>query len=194
MPAPRRGQLCRAAHRSSPGSRSRQTAAPAGRRRRLRAATVSRGDRDAPASWKSHKGWGRGTAPALRVLTGLWVGSCLLGAPQDLGEGGGEPDVVCTPSLPAAPAAARAAAGRGRRCVCPTHGGKGLICPTHRANKGAACPGQPPPRRGGSQGIRRDPAPSFPRCRPARRSRLFSRKETGNLAILFFFPSLFFFF
>lgn len=59
------------------------------------------------------------------------------------------------------------------------------------------CPGHPSPaspRRAGSQGTRRDPAPSFPRCRPAWGSRLFSREETGNLAILFFFLLFLFFF
>lgn len=41
--------------------------------------------------------WGQRAAPALRVSAGIWVGSCLLGAPHDIRMR--EPDVFCIPSL-----------------------------------------------------------------------------------------------
>lgn len=117
-----------------------------------------RGDRDAPEGRRSRTGWGTGssTPPSLcESLLGFgWALACwVLPRTSEWGDQMGS----APPSLPAAPAAARAGAKggvcpmhrekglistihRGKGLVCPTHRGKALMCPMHRGKKGSFAP------------------------------------------------------
>lgn len=136
-------------------------------------------------------GMGMRAAPALQDLAGVWVGSCPLGATQDLGAG--KPDVVCTPSLPAVPSAARAAAGSGQRRILPhTWGKKGSFAPCteekglfpphtgHRRGQNALAT---PHRRGASRALDGTPLPSSHAAAPLSAPTCFPERKPSTLPV-----------